>query len=124
RAQRAEVCMDLEWIAIAAGIVGGALFFLGLYLLAIRKAAKSGERAFVIFMRGVLFLALMHGLGLVVVTGAVLFCVPLLLGQIPEADCDFMEWMILAGLVLVCIGGVGLRFTWWTAKAERGHSSS
>ena len=97
-----------EWIAIAAGMIGGALALGGLYVLAGRKAAKRGERAFPIFVRGLSLLSLVHGLGLCLVTAAVWGCASLLCAPIPEADRRFMGLMILAGIAFVVIGGLGL----------------
>src|SRR5438552_521872 len=114
--------MNLEWIAILAGMFGGALFLLGLYLLAVKKAAQLRERALVIYARCLLFLALLHGLGLVLVTGSVLLCVPMFFGQIPATDRDGMEWLLCAGVVFVFLGGVGLLFTRRFGEAARATS--
>ena len=105
--------MNTEWIAITAGIVGGATFLMGMYLAAIRKAAQSCERPFVIFLRCLFFLSLVHGIGLVVVTGIVLLCTPIFFGPIPVADREWMVSFILVGLVFVVSVVIALRFTGW-----------
>jgi drug/metabolite transporter (DMT)-like permease len=104
--------MNVEWVAIVAGVIGGALALLGLYLLAAKKAAKTGERAFTTFVWGLSLLSLMHGIGLCIVTAVVWAGASSLDGPIPETDCRFMGLMILAGIVFVFLGGMGL----WTRR--------
>jgi hypothetical protein len=101
--------MAVEWVAVAVGIVGGAMALGGLSVLAGRKAAKTGERALLVFVWGLSFLSLVHGLGLCLVTAAVWAGAPLLVGPIPEPERQFMGRMILAGVAFVVIGAVGLR---------------
>jgi hypothetical protein len=112
--------MDVVWLCVAAGIVGGAAALAGLYLLAARKAARSGERALTVFLRVLFAFSLLHGLSLVLVAGVMWLVAPLFLGPIPAADRDAMEHMFIpAGLACVLVGGVGLRFTWRSAAAKR-----
>jgi hypothetical protein len=101
--------MTLEWIATAAGLVAGAVALAGLYVLAKRKATKTGERAGVVFVWALSFLALVHGLGLCLVTAAVWGAVALFVDPLPESERQLMGRMILAGLGSVCIGALGLQ---------------
>jgi hypothetical protein len=101
--------MSAEWFAIAAGILGGAMALRGLYVLASRKAAKTGERASLVFLWALSFLFLVHGLGLCVITalvwsGAALFGVPL-----PEPERLLMKRMMLSGIVSVVFAAIGLQ---------------
>jgi hypothetical protein len=111
--------MIAEWMAIPAGVLGGALFLVGLWLLARRRALKSAERAGVVFLRSVSFLALVHGVGLVLVTACVLFSVPLFFGPIAAEDREWMVRFIVAGVVLVIVAGAALRRTGWFPRARR-----
>jgi hypothetical protein len=111
--------MIAEWMAIPAGILGGMLFLLGLWLLARKRAVKSAERASVVFLRSVAFLALVHGVGLVLVTACVLFSGCLFFGPIAAEDREWMIWFIIAGVVLVIVAGTALRRTGWYARTGR-----
>jgi hypothetical protein len=101
--------MVVEWVAVVAGIVGGAVALGGLYALAGWKAAKTGERASLVFVWGLSFLSLVHGLGLCLVTAAVWAGASLLVGSIPKPERQFMGRTVLAGVVFFFVGAVGLR---------------
>src|SRR5262245_32130789 len=88
------VRMAVEWVAVTAGIVCGAVALGGLYVLAGRKAVKTGERAPLIFVWGLSLLSLMHGLGLCLVTSALWAGASLLVGPIPEPERQFMGQMM------------------------------
>ena len=100
--------MGVEWLATAAGMLGGALGAGGLYVLASRKAAETGERASLVFVWGLSRLFLVHGLGLCLLPalvwgGAALF-VP-----VPESERALMCNMMLAGIASVVCGAIGLQ---------------
>ncbi len=101
--------MAVEWIAVVAGIVGGVVALGGLYALAGRKAAKTGERPSVVFVWSLSLLSLVHGLGLCLVTAAVWGGAPLLVGPIPEPERRLMGGMMVAGAAFVAVGAAGLR---------------
>jgi hypothetical protein len=108
-----------NWMAIPAGVLGGALFLVGLWLLARKRALKFAERAGVVFLRSVAFLAFVHGVGLVLVTACVLFSGCLFFGTIAAEDRAWMIWFIIAGVVLVILAGATLRWTGWFPRARR-----
>jgi hypothetical protein len=108
--------MDVQVLANAAALAGAALFLVPLYQLAVKKAARSGERALTVFVRALSLLSLVHGLGLCLITAAVLLGVPLLLGPLPAHDRRWMGEVILAGFGLACLGGIGL---WATRRLGR-----
>jgi len=100
-------------ISISAGVLGGAVALGGLYLLARTAALKSGERPAICFVRSLAFLALVHGLGLVLVSACVLVAVPTRVAPLPVEDHDWMFRFILAGVVSVVSAGLVLRWTGW-----------
>jgi hypothetical protein len=101
--------MNVEQLAIAAGILGGAIALVGLYLLASKKAAKTGEQAIIVFVWSLSLLSLLHGLALCLITAVVWLGASLLVGTGLEIDYRFMGMMILAGVVFLFIGGIGLQ---------------
>lgn len=111
--------MIADWIAIPAGVLGGALFLVGLLLLARKRALKSAERAGLVFLRSLAFLAFVHGVGLVFVTACVLVSVPLFFGPIAAEDREWMFRFIVAGVVLVIVAGAALHWTGWFPRARR-----
>jgi hypothetical protein len=111
--------MPVEWIAVPVGLLAGGIALLGLYLLARKKALKSGERPGVVFLRCIAFLGLVHGLGLALFTPCVLGGASLLFGPIPVEDRDWMIAFTLAGLVFVFFSGLALRWTGWFPQAAR-----
>ena len=100
-------------ISISAGVLGGAVALGGLCLLARTAALKSGERPAICFVRSLAFLALVHGLGLVLVSACVLVAVPTRVAPLPVEDHDWMFRFILAGVVSVVSAGLVLRWTGW-----------
>jgi hypothetical protein len=100
-------------IAISVGVFGGVVALVGLYLLARTAALKSGERPAVCFVRVLAFLALVHGLGLVLVSACVLVAVPALVAPLPPDDHRWIVRFMVAGVVFVLSAGVVLRWTGW-----------
>jgi hypothetical protein len=101
--------MGVEWLGIAAGVLAGAAGLRGLYVLARRKAAKTGERASLVFVWSLSLLFLAPGLGLclfpaLVWGGAALFAVP-----IPESERLLWSRMMLAGMASVVFGAIGVQ---------------
>ena len=99
--------------AISAGVFGGAIALVGLYMLARAAAFKSGERPSICFVRGLAFVALLHGLGLVLVSACLLVVVPALVAPLPAEDHDWMVRFMLAGVAFIVSAGIVLRWTGW-----------
>src|SRR5207237_6418965 len=100
--------MNTESIAVAAGLACGAVLLVLLYVLATRKAAKTGQRPVMLFLWALSFFALIHGVGLVVGTAVVLLGATMLFGPLPAEDRGWMWYTIRAGGAFVLVGGVGL----------------
>jgi hypothetical protein len=106
--------MKTETMAVASGVVCGAMLLVLLYVLAARKAATTGQHPVVLYLWVLSLFAVGHGIVLAVSTPLV-FVGSTLFGQLPQEDWDWMWYVVRAGVVFILVGGgvlLSLRGRW------------
>jgi hypothetical protein len=111
--------MIIEWVAAPIGLLCGALVLYCVYLLAVRKAQKTGERPLVVFFRVLAVFMLLHGLGLAFITPGVWFAASTFIGPLPAEDAGMMAYFTVVGFVVVIVSVGVLCWTGLFPRVDR-----
>jgi hypothetical protein len=111
--------MFIEWLAVPIGVICGAVVLFCVYILARRKAEKTGERPLIVFIRVLAVFMLFHGLGLALVTPCVWLGASTVFGLMPAEESGWMAYFTVVGVVIVLISGGVLCWTGLWPRAEQ-----